>query len=204
MPTPSSPDNAALADTIEAALRDAHDQDVSLRRYAEAAARAVEPLIRAAEAAALERAVAPLTEEEARSAALSFRHDFGLLSVTDQAAMVWAAREWHKALSWRLRALPRDGSSLDAVVAARTAAVLDAEPYLVWSNEHRAWWRANGCGYTIHVEAAGLYSRADALKICHKGRGGWRRSGVPDEVPVRLSDLPDIARAAITTLDPAP
>lgn len=37
--------------------------------------------------------------------------------------------------------------------------------YLVWSNQHRMWWRANHSGYTEFIEEAGRYSRADAEKI---------------------------------------
>ena len=71
------------------------------------------------------------------------------------------------------------------------------DEYLVWSNEHCAWWRANSCGYTVHVEAAGVYGRDEALKISHKGRDGWTIDRRPDEVPIRLSDLPEHVRAAL-------
>lgn len=40
--------------------------------------------------------------------------------------------------------------------------------YLVWSNEHRMWWRANHSGYTEFVEEAGRYSRADAEQVVSK------------------------------------
>jgi hypothetical protein len=39
--------------------------------------------------------------------------------------------------------------------------------WLIWSHEHSAWWKAHSCGYTQHVEEAGRYSLADALRICH-------------------------------------
>lgn len=38
--------------------------------------------------------------------------------------------------------------------------------WLIWSNEHRAWWRAHSCGYTRRIEDAGLYSYAEAKSIC--------------------------------------
>lgn len=31
---------------------------------------------------------------------------------------------------------------------------------LVWSHERRAWWRADGCGYTTKIAEAGLYDPA--------------------------------------------
>lgn len=58
--------------------------------------------------------------------------------------------------------------------------------YLVWSNEHRAWWRANSCGYTKQVSDAGRYSREQAIEIS-RGRG-WPTKGIPDEVPVSERD----------------
>lgn len=60
--------------------------------------------------------------------------------------------------------------------------------YLIWSNEHAAWWRANGAGYTIHLRAAGRYSHAEALAICAVARDGWRPGTPPPELPVALDD----------------
>lgn len=37
--------------------------------------------------------------------------------------------------------------------------------YLVWSNEHRMWWRANHCGYTGSIEEAGRYPHPAAERI---------------------------------------
>lgn len=37
--------------------------------------------------------------------------------------------------------------------------------YLIWSNEHRSWWRADHSGYTQLIEEAGRYPRADAEAI---------------------------------------
>jgi len=38
--------------------------------------------------------------------------------------------------------------------------------FLIWSNEHQAWWRANKNGYTKDATEAGIYSKADAQLIC--------------------------------------
>ena len=38
--------------------------------------------------------------------------------------------------------------------------------YLIWSNEHRAWWRPNNNGYTTQYSQAGQYSEQEAIKIC--------------------------------------
>ena len=37
--------------------------------------------------------------------------------------------------------------------------------FLVWSNEHGLWWRANGNGYTSIIEEAGRYNRVKARQI---------------------------------------
>jgi hypothetical protein len=60
--------------------------------------------------------------------------------------------------------------------------------YVVWSNEHRAWWRANRCGYSVGLEHAGVYSRDEAISICQHARDGWRPGEVPPEIPVLLAD----------------
>lgn len=62
------------------------------------------------------------------------------------------------------------------------------DKYLVWSNEHRAWWRADQCGYTVFVNAAGVYTREEAIQICVGAHNGWQSECAPYEVPVRLSD----------------
>lgn len=38
--------------------------------------------------------------------------------------------------------------------------------WLVWSNEHRAWWRPERCGYTSDVGGAGLYTEEEADECC--------------------------------------
>lgn len=43
-----------------------------------------------------------------------------------------------------------------------SAATLAGELCLIWSGEHSAWWRPGGAGYTVHSEAAGIYTVADA------------------------------------------
>jgi hypothetical protein len=38
--------------------------------------------------------------------------------------------------------------------------------YLIWSNEHRAWWKANRHGYTTATHKAGQFSYEEAKQIC--------------------------------------
>lgn len=37
--------------------------------------------------------------------------------------------------------------------------------YLIWSNQHRMWWRPNKQGYTEYIEEAGRYDREWAERI---------------------------------------
>lgn len=66
---------------------------------------------------------------------------------------------------------------------------LTEERFLIWSNEHSAWWRPSSAGYTIHAEAAGRYSHAEALSISANARDGWRPGSPPPEVPVAEADV---------------
>lgn len=60
--------------------------------------------------------------------------------------------------------------------------------YLIWSNERRAWWRSNSQGYTVHLAAAGRYSRTEALLICSRAHDGWEEGKAPPEVPIKEGD----------------
>lgn len=70
--------------------------------------------------------------------------------------------------------------------------------YLIWSNEHRAWWRASSCGYTVHLAEAGRYSREQAISIASQARDGWREGEPPPELAVAEKDALDCLSAART------
>ena len=36
---------------------------------------------------------------------------------------------------------------------------------VIWSGEHRAYWRANASGYTTLLDGAGVYPRAEAERL---------------------------------------
>jgi hypothetical protein len=63
-----------------------------------------------------------------------------------------------------------------------------SEKYLIWSNEHRMWWRPNKAGYTTSLATAGRYSREEALQTCAFARDGWEAHEVPPEMPVLEAD----------------
>jgi hypothetical protein len=64
--------------------------------------------------------------------------------------------------------------------------------YLIWSNEHRAWWRPQRQGYTSSIHEAGQYSRENALKICSNANYNHffdaRCDSAPNEIMVWRDD----------------
>jgi hypothetical protein len=38
--------------------------------------------------------------------------------------------------------------------------------WLIWSNEHRAWWAPLSCGYVFDKAKAGRYGFEQAVEIC--------------------------------------
>jgi hypothetical protein len=73
-----------------------------------------------------------------------------------------------------------------------------SEPYLIWSNEHRAWWRGNRHGYTRGLYAAGQFSRAEALKICADAVPQAMHVGAIAEIPARLADVEEFLQQRTT------
>jgi hypothetical protein len=62
--------------------------------------------------------------------------------------------------------------------------------YLIWSNEHRGWWRANRHGYTTLVQRAAHFSLEDATEIVTKAN---RHSDKIEEVMVEAPSHEQIA-----------
>ena len=53
--------------------------------------------------------------------------------------------------------------------------------FLIWSNEHGAWWRPNRLGYTLLLHEAGRYDAVEAGLIVASS-GAWGPvPGVPNE-----------------------
>lgn len=62
-------------------------------------------------------------------------------------------------------------------VRSVNAELLSAPTWLVWSNEHAAWWGPNHSQYYWSIEAAGRYTLEEALEIC-QSRGVKRGDGI--------------------------
>lgn len=56
--------------------------------------------------------------------------------------------------------------------------------FLIWSQEHGAWWNPNRAGYTTSMIRAGRYTEAEARAISDSANAG----GTFCEVPVEVSD----------------
>ena len=84
--------------------------------------------------------------------------------------------------------LLRDAArALEGLARLKEAAPVES-PYLVWSNEHRAWWAPGERGYTRIIERAGRYTRADALTIASRRGGGWQTESNPYEIAIPEAD----------------
>ncbi|MCR4304961.1 MAG: hypothetical protein NUV63_12195 [Gallionella sp.] len=62
--------------------------------------------------------------------------------------------------------------------------------WLIWSNEHHAWWGPGHCGYPDNIASAGRYTLTQAMEIC-AGRS-WMRGQVPPETMIHESCLPQV------------
>lgn len=68
-----------------------------------------------------------------------------------------------------------------------------SEPkYLVWSNEHGAWWRQYAHGYTLDFNEAGRFTRMEAIKY------STARDQRPGERLPELPILEDDVKAVLT------
>jgi hypothetical protein len=66
--------------------------------------------------------------------------------------------------------------------------------YLIWSNEHRAWWGPGHCGYTRGLRDAGRYSRDQAIQVCRDAIPTAMHVGTISEIPVRAADVTDFLK----------
>jgi hypothetical protein len=64
---------------------------------------------------------------------------------------------------------------------------LNVDLVRIYSDEHGAYWRPNGSGYTIRVNAAGIYTLADATaRTAHCGPE--KRIEFEPVLPIKISD----------------
>lgn len=56
---------------------------------------------------------------------------------------------------------------------------MEPEKWLIWSNEHNAWWAPNHRGYTQAYEEAGVYNYKEALGIVEQANIYQDKTKVP-------------------------
>lgn len=56
------------------------------------------------------------------------------------------------------------------------------DDWLIWSNEHHAWWGPGRAGYTTLTHMAGRYSKEEADRICEQANCWIPRAHPPNEV----------------------
>jgi hypothetical protein len=56
--------------------------------------------------------------------------------------------------------------------------------WLIWSNEHRAYWRPDMIGYTKSWREAGRFSRKQAVVICDNPRTRMMEKDPPSETMI--------------------
>ncbi len=68
------------------------------------------------------------------------------------------------------------------------------ETYLIWSNEHKAWWKAGRNGYATGLAGAGQFARDEAIQLCREALLTAPDIGMIAELPVRLTDITAMMR----------
>lgn len=76
-----------------------------------------------------------------------------------------------------------------------------SDEWIIWSNEHSAFWKANRHGYTRLIADAGRYSKEEAEAICRDANPrAW--GGLPPEIaPEICMPAPEAMDAAIKIID---
>ncbi len=53
--------------------------------------------------------------------------------------------------------------------------------WLIWSHEHKAWWKPGGLGYTKDRREAGRFMQSEAAQICFEANLTLIGPQTPDE-----------------------
>lgn len=68
--------------------------------------------------------------------------------------------------------------------------------YIIWSNQHKSYWKPNSMGYSIDIREAGIYSLKEVIRICDGATYDWNNK-IPNELPIQIESLPYTARIQI-------
>lgn len=73
--------------------------------------------------------------------------------------------------------------------------------WLIWSNEHAAWWKPRGMGYTGIIGEAGRFSFGESVAYCEAMSRHQGADGVPKEVALLA---PEAVKALMGNIDAIP
>lgn len=71
--------------------------------------------------------------------------------------------------------------------------ITDRLDWLVWSNEHGAWWKPYGWGYTRELSEAGRYTKERADLICQQANYNRINEVAilhPDQISLIVAQIP--------------
>lgn len=60
------------------------------------------------------------------------------------------------------------------------------EVWVIWSNEHEAFWRPDSAGYCCDIKGAGRYSFQEAFEICNGANYPSGEHGYPENPNNRI------------------
>lgn len=61
--------------------------------------------------------------------------------------------------------------------------------WAIWSEEHKAWWRPDSCGYSQSIRNAGRYTEEEAQRIIRNANWeGMKLNEVPFKLPMDWDD----------------
>ena len=62
--------------------------------------------------------------------------------------------------------------------------------WLIWRNEHGAWWRPGSMGYTRILSKAGRYTHKEASEIVDNANRYQREGEIPNEAMLLSPEAP--------------
>jgi hypothetical protein len=133
-------------------------------------------------------------DDYARETILSVDDGRPVMSTCYGPSLVGRANAVRLVACWNVCEGIADPSAVPALLAA-----LSAPLWLVWSNEHAAWWGPNGCHYFADISSAGRYTLEKAIEISGRRCGSQktRETGNPGEMIQPAPEWIEARNAAI-------
>jgi hypothetical protein len=93
-----------------------------------------------------------------------------------------AKAQWGGFPEWKPRPDPRDEGQVKRTIERM---LYDKQPWLIWSEEHAAWWAPAEVGYSSRMDRAGRYTAERAAELVFNANafcevGQWNEIAIPD------------------------